>query len=121
MSRFKDRIAIIFLALLVAAGSAIVYSVEPTEASWLPKCPFHAITGLECPSCGSTRALHYILHGELYRGLSFNPMAPLLWLLAGTVVVVSLCLPRLRTSALMRALVGAYIGLYLLWWVVRNI
>lgn len=121
MYRPANRIVLLFLALLAVAGSAVVYMVEPSEAAWLPKCPFHLLTGLECPSCGSTRALHFILHGDIAQGLAFNPMAPVLWLLAAAIVVLAVGFPRQRVSAMMRVLVGAYIVVYILWWIVRNL
>lgn len=46
----------------------------PRPPGWLPQCPFHAITGLYCPGCGSTRALHALAHGELGAALGFNPL-----------------------------------------------
>src|SRR6202165_1141772 len=54
---------------LVAAGLAvaalIVYRFDPSLFGFYPRCVFHAITGLECPGCGGTRALHGLLHGRL--------------------------------------------------------
>lgn len=41
-------------------------------------CPFHAITGLRCPGCGSQRALHALLHGDLSTTFKMNA----LWILA---------------------------------------
>ncbi len=106
--------------LLVAAGSIVVYAADPETAAWLPKCPFHALTGLDCPTCGSTRALHHILHGEVARGLSYNPLAPVLWLLAAGVVAAAFMGPGRKVSTLMRWLAGAYITVYLAWGLVRN-
>lgn len=48
-------------------------------------------------------------------------MAPVLWLLAAAIVVLALGFPRRRVSAMMRVLVGAYIVVYILWWIVRNL
>lgn len=31
----------------------------------MPKCIFHAITGLECAGCGAQRMLHSLLHLDL--------------------------------------------------------
>ena len=61
-----------------AAGLALVawfLLVGPRPPAWLPSCPFHAITGLYCPGCGSTRALHALAHGELRAALGYNPLA----------------------------------------------
>lgn len=99
----------------------MVYMVDPSEAVWMPKCPWHALTGLDCPSCGSTRALHHMMHGELARGLEFNPMAPVLWILAAMLIVVYASRPDRRASTSVRLLAGIYIVVYIVWGVVRNI
>lgn len=38
-------------------------------------CPMKNLTGLPCPSCGSTRATMKILHGDLWEGICLNPNA----------------------------------------------
>lgn len=65
--------------LALAAGAAMVAPVlwrfDPNAAnSPFPPCPFHALTGLYCPGCGSTRALHALLHGEVVQALAMNPL-----------------------------------------------
>jgi hypothetical protein len=37
-------------------------------------CPFRRFTHLPCPSCGSTRAVLSILHGDLLEALFLNPL-----------------------------------------------
>lgn len=39
-----------------------------------PKCPFLLITGYKCPGCGSQRALHLLLHGEMGAAGRMNPL-----------------------------------------------
>lgn len=36
-------------------------------------CLFKKITNLPCPSCGTTRAMNQLFHGELLSSLSLNP------------------------------------------------
>ncbi len=67
----------------------------------LPGCPFHAITGLPCPTCGMTRALRSSFHRDWQTAAGFNPLAFLSY--AGVVVydvyaaiVLAFRLPRLR-------------------------
>jgi hypothetical protein len=61
---------------LGAFATALVLSrVDPNAAgSLLPPCPLHALTGLYCPGCGSTRALHALLHGDLAGAWAMNPL-----------------------------------------------
>ena len=59
-------------ALLVAAFA------DPTATAWFPRCPFHAVTGLACPGCGSARALYALLHADLPSALRLNPLFVLL-------------------------------------------
>jgi hypothetical protein len=50
-------------ALAVCVTLAVV-SPE-SRARWSPGCPFRAVTGLDCPGCGATRALHALTRGEI--------------------------------------------------------
>jgi Protein of unknown function (DUF2752) len=45
-----------------AAGGLLV--VNPNSVH-VPLCPLHAMTGLWCPFCGTTRATYALLHGDL--------------------------------------------------------
>ena len=40
-------------------------------------CPFLIMTGFPCAGCGMTRAVYYILTGQIVRGMDLNPAAPL--------------------------------------------
>lgn len=51
---------------------AIAAFVNPSESPWLPRCIFHSLTGLNCPSCGATRALHHLVHGRILTALRCN-------------------------------------------------
>lgn len=59
--------------LLAAAGAVILLSFfDPLHCRWLPKCVFYEFTGIYCPGCGATRALHAALHGDVMRSLHCN-------------------------------------------------
>jgi hypothetical protein len=60
-----------FAVVAVAAG-AVLYGFDPAHYSLYPVCLFHRLTGLDCPGCGSSRALHALLHGRLLEALHFN-------------------------------------------------
>ncbi len=46
-------------------------------APFVPACPFRAITGIPCPTCGTTHAAVALLHGRLGQALALNPLATL--------------------------------------------
>ena len=57
-------------AAIVLTAAIFLYSeFDPAGSVFWPKCPFHLLTGLECPGCGSQRAVHSLLNGDLlYHG-----------------------------------------------------
>jgi hypothetical protein len=62
------------VAGLAAAGTAlfVVRNINPASSGWFPQCPFHAMTGLNCPGCGATRGMHALLNGDLLTALHYN-------------------------------------------------
>lgn len=44
-----------------------------------PSCRFRSWTGLDCPSCGLTRAFVSIVHGDFAAAMRFNPVGPLVF------------------------------------------
>src|SRR6185436_7921828 len=103
--------------LLILVG-VYVFIFEPGKTGFFPLCPFRLVTGFQCPGCGSTRALHQILHGHIAAAFMLNPL-----------FVVSLPLfafAFLRYTSLAfqgktprpNALPAAYI--YLIFWVVLS-
>ena len=61
------------LLSLMAIGAVYVYSVDPMS-TWTPSCAFYEMTGLYCPGCGLTRAVHALLHGHVAQAIRFNPV-----------------------------------------------
>lgn len=66
--------ALALAALLVP----VIAAVDPAESALYPKCLFHAATGLACPGCGTTRALHALLTLDPIAAFRFNPLLFLL-------------------------------------------
>jgi len=59
--------------LIVGVGAALLlFFFDPARVPIYPVCTFHRITGLNCPGCGSLRAMHELLHGNLRAALHFN-------------------------------------------------
>lgn len=61
---------------LIAAAAAVLvlFAFDPVQSSIFPVCMFHRLTGLNCPGCGATRALHQLLHGHLKAAFHFNAL-----------------------------------------------
>ena len=69
---------------MAAVAGLLVVNPNTTH---LPLCPLHAMTGLWCPLCGSTRASYALLHGQFGVALHDNvlfvtalPVLLVLWL-----------------------------------------
>ena len=65
----------------------LLFLFNPARHSFYPFCAFHRMTGLQCPGCGGLRAVHHLLHGEVWTAFRFNPLVVLavpfaVWFLA---------------------------------------
>lgn len=58
----------------VLAACAVLYFFNPSTYGFYPVCEFHALTGLNCPGCGGTRAAYELLHGHLAQALHENAL-----------------------------------------------
>lgn len=57
------------------AGAGLLRAFDPAAAgSVFPPCVFHLVTGLHCPGCGLTRALHALVHGDIARAWAMHPL-----------------------------------------------
>ena len=59
-------------APVAGAVGLVLFLCDPVRTPIYPVCLFHAWTGLDCPACGSLRALHELLHGHWARACRFN-------------------------------------------------
>lgn len=106
-------------------GGTFLYSFAPTEHSFYPRCIFHALTGLQCPGCGGTRALYHLLHLDFSQAMHYNALVTLLAPLGLAYFVFWYCSvlrsghgPRLAFSP--AAMACMYVAV-ILFGVVRNI
>lgn len=67
------------------AAAALLYLVDPQTTPVYPPCLIRLHTGLSCPGCGATRALHALLHGRLEDAWKLNA----LWTAAAPVLAAA--------------------------------
>ena len=67
-------------AMFVAGmcGLLLLWIFDPAQSGFFPPCPFRYLTGWYCPGCGSLRALHQLLHGNIEAAWAMNPLAVVL-------------------------------------------
>lgn len=69
-ARLKTILAIAAAAALLA----VYYTVDPAAQRWMPVCVLRQATGLSCPGCGTQRAVHALLHGDIAAAWGFNAL-----------------------------------------------
>lgn len=61
------------LAAFTLAGVFLLRTYDPNViGNPFPACLFNKMTGLFCPACGLTRALHALVHFDLARAIRMN-------------------------------------------------
>jgi len=71
------RVALLAGSAGVTAALLALRFSNPASSRLFPPCPFLWLTGFYCPGCGSLRALHQLLQGNLSAAFAFNPFAVL--------------------------------------------
>jgi hypothetical protein len=85
VDRPRSRAAPVRIAGAALAAATVLWFVDPSTRR-VPLCPLHAMTGLWCPFCGCTRAVHALVHADLGTAVRDNmlfvaalPLLALLW------------------------------------------
>ena len=107
----QSRFAWLLVALAGAAGAALLFFFDPATCPFYPPCPLQALAGLECPACGTLRAIHLLLHGRFRPAFAMNPL-----LFAALPVALVLLLRPVRA----RWLPWAALAILLAWFLFRN-
>jgi hypothetical protein len=115
VARRHFLIGLLFAPVAIAA-LVVLYRVDPSQSNCFPRCPLHEFTGLHCPGCGSTRAMHSLLHGRVAEALRCNPL-----LVVGLPCVVLFSLWRYHVGHGSRACALATLAIVMAYGVARNI
>ena len=65
------RVLLIYLVLLIIFIA--YYILNKTTGFYIP-CIFHELTGLDCPGCGITRCLFYLVNLRIKGAFLVNPL-----------------------------------------------
>jgi hypothetical protein len=79
--------------VVVVVGVILLLLFDPRTAGFFPPCPLYLLTGLQCPGCGTTRALHALVHGDVAAAVDLNPFTMTL-ALVGVIKLLTPPLPR---------------------------
>ena len=119
----RTLVVLLVLAALLVIG-AVYYALDPSASGLFPRCVFLSMTGYKCPGCGSQRAIHALLHGDVIEAFKYNA------LLLVAVPWIILCLydesrrvrnPRLYARLNAPLLIWLFLAMVLIWWLLRNI
>jgi hypothetical protein len=114
----------ILLGAMGIGAGAVLFFFDPGTHAFYPVCLFHAMTGLNCPGCGMTRALSALLHGNFLLALKDNVLFVLT--LAGLLIWgARLALQKLRnrpvTFNVPPKFLWTFLALALVFGVLRNL
>ena len=111
--RNKRHVLLICCILAVILGACFLFFFNPATTRCYPRCPFYALTGLQCPGCGTLRGLHALMHLRIVDAWQFNPAM----IVSIPVIGLLLLLPRLCKNVIVGKTI---LALVLIWWAVRN-
>ena len=119
----RSLVIVLVLAALLVFG-VIYFAIDPSTSGLFPRCTFLSLTDYKCPGCGTQRAIHALLHGDVAGAFKYNA------LLLVAIPWIALCLyaesrrlrnPRLYARLNAPLLIWLFLAMVLLWWLLRNI
>lgn len=126
MSQYSKRNIFLLIGLLAISLFVLLYYIfDPALSKFFPPCPFHYMTGYDCPGCGSQRALHHLLHLDILKAFQQNA----LFVLSLPYIAFGLYLeylgeksrfPRLSRLLFGRKVILLILILVVLFWIGRN-
>ncbi|MBO8440533.1 MAG: DUF2752 domain-containing protein [bacterium] len=114
-------------AIAVVIVGSVLFLFNPAETGVFPRCPFLMLTGYECPGCGSQRAIHALLHGDIIRAWDYNPLLVIAvpYIILGFIAELSFRRSRLMCTVRDRLYSGRAVWIVLtviiIYWIGRNV
>lgn len=114
---------IVAVVAVTAAFVWFMYAFDPLRTPFYPKCPSKTLLGIDCPGCGTARAVHALAHGDIGLAWHYNPFL----FFAVTILVILAIAPGFSPRSRLRRVIDSptfvivITVLIILWTVVRNI
>jgi len=123
-SRARNLAIATMVWFTIVIGSLVLLFFNPTTTGFFPVCPFRALTGLQCPGCGSTRACYQLMHLHPIAAFKLNPLMMLtlpfiLYGLAGFTKSAVTGKPQ-RRIFIPSIYLWAWLAVVIFFWVFRN-
>lgn len=122
----KKMLFIALTIIILGGGFFLYFNYNPSNNSLFLPCPFKLLSGYNCPGCGSQRAIHQLLHGDLETAFQLNP----LMVLSLPLIVYGLGIRgynylfdtnhRIKLFY-SKIFIYVYFGIAVLYWVLRNL
>lgn len=119
----KQLIMTIAIGVL-AIAIVLIYIIFDPSTTPFPRCPFLMATGWECPGCGSQRAIHALLHGNIHQAWQQNALL----VLSIPVIIVMVTAQLLRNkypsfynAVNSRWVIWSILVIIVGWWIGRNL
>ena len=132
----KTSLFALCIIIILIVGSVVYFNYDPEESVLFPKCPFQLLTGLECPGCGSQRAIHALLHLDIRSAFHHNALLIIsipyiILLLIAKIVLIPLRrgqgevsisrFSHFSTTIQHPGIIWSYAVIVLIFWITRNI
>ena len=118
----RNKVAWVIGLLIILAYSVFVNPVESKIAT----CQFSELTGLDCPTCGISRSFYSVSHFRLNEAFDYHPLGPVLFIIFILLLIHFLFELILKkdiqiTKGIIniRWLLGAFIGLWFMVWILK--
>lgn len=109
----------------MAIAVILLYGLLDPSVWPFPRCPFLMLTGLQCPGCGSQRAIHHALQGSFGQSMQFNPMflPGIVYALIGygTSIFFPGHWPEIKDRYYSQKAAWIVLVIILVYWIVRNL
>lgn len=119
------RALIVLVTLFIAIMAGVVYfAYDPSQSHFFPRCVFLSLTGWQCPGCGSQRAIHSLLHGDLASAWHYNAALLVALPVLGVYLVGELkrtTWPNYYRAISRPIVIYIILGALIAWWIGRNL